>query len=413
MPTYFTALALLHSGSASPPGDIAAAGESLAHDREVRPFTPDPVGLDLLVRLVGLPVDRVPAYVELEFTGVVGVGEALRASGYLGDTVWTITLDDGTTTTVANTEPIIDVRSLQVVSGSPVWTPVPALRFSGAALALIGSGTTGVSVRVTTQSRFDGGWSTVAIAAFAAGSTNADRRAVATQAYNAVVYRSGGAQAVQGNAGTPGGPAYPPTTLQQDAALVDCVWSGPAPWGAVYVDTSDVGVSSTERTRIPADVASNSLAAYQRYPAAFLRRPTFGRGVELLDQWPDAITTGDGALTIYATSQDLAWSQWRFQVDGASFVVLLNHNGVAGLRRPADVWNQVIVPAMSSGAPLEVWDLCCNDPVPKFGGLLSRLEFLEYAVFMLGLVDGEEGVENAYTVVAQTGGVTPPEPPGG
>lgn len=398
MPSFFTSLAVLHSGSAAPAGEPATSSARLSPVALAAAIAPDPVGLDLIARFPELGPLDLPAELELVFVG----GGGMTARTALGDTTWTVVDAAGAQTIVDNGGlPTIDSRSLEVVGVDPVWTPVPAARFSGGMLAAVtADGATAVTGRASVQSRQAGSWSLAAAGNFVSADDDAGRAVLALNTYRAVTYRSGAAQPVQGNVGASGGPAFPPTTLAQDAVLLDCVWSGVAPWGAVYVDASDVGVSSTERTRIPPDVPSNAAANYLRYPAAFYRRPTFGRGVQLETPWADAITTGAGALTIYATPVDLAFSQWLFQLDGATFRVFIGHNGASGLRRPADIWNQVIVPAMNRDTPLELYELTGGGPV--FVGYLSRLEFLEYACFIIAA--GDDG-EIPFELVAQTGGV--------
>lgn len=412
MPIVFQPLAALHSGTAAGAlGRVRAAPDTAFDDIVTLNPTADPLGLDLLARFTTAPggaaVDRqlrpdlVVIGVTVRVIGVIQAGEPRIMQARIGENDWLVTDDAGLTSSLSNGAPCIEQRSLGVVGPLLAWEPIPALRFAAGTWA---APPDSFNVTVTLAQRLRGAAGSALWGGFLDTAADPTGRTLLDTSLRSLSRRAGGLFATQGNVGSLGAPAFPPTTVQQDAVLVDCVFAGPSPFAAVWVDASDVGPTTTERTRIPVDIASNNVASYQRYPAAFFRRPTFARAVERPEPAnPASIHTLDGAPAIYTTAVDVTASRWWFQVDGVGFHVLLQHGApnYSGLRRPADIWNQVIVSALNREAPLDLFSLGGGTPLR---GLLQRLEFMEYATFL----DGYDSEGNpAYTLTPQTGAEAP------
>jgi hypothetical protein len=426
MPTYYSPLSALHSGSAAGSlGRTPGAPDSSSPITMTIPLATDPLSVDLIGRWTTAPgmgpvqplltPDVVVIGVEL-VVNAAGAGEPLILRAKCGETSWTTTTAAGATTRLDNGGRLcIEQRSAQAVGLLFTWTPVPAVTFSGATLAAWAVEPISASVTFVLASRHRAAFGAAMWGGFRDEPADLTSRLLLENSLRSLSTRGGALFPVQGNVGAIGAPPFPPLDSSQDSVMVDCMYAGPSPYAATWCDASDIGPSSTERVRLPVDLASNNAASYQRYPASFFRRPTFVRGVELAAEDPTAtggaatnssITTADGALCLYTTTVDVVASTWLLQIDGVAWRTTILHDTYTGLRRPADIWNRVIVGAIARNGPLE---LRGSDPATSFPllGFLQRLEFLEYATFLAGYQVVEGSYLNAYVPAAQIGADIP------
>jgi hypothetical protein len=159
----------------------------------------------------------------------------------------------------------------------------------------------------------------------------------------------------------------------------NCSFTGIAPEGAVYVRPEDLGNSNEQ---IPAAVGSNTAAHFRFHPSVFVRRSDYYNGVmrRVRDSVALAQTSQGQPLKIVSVTQDPVASNWLFQIDGQISLVSVTHPAGSDLRRPRDIWNTVIVPAIDGSAAARQ-ALTVGIPGSSQGsvGVLSRLKYLEYA----------------------------------
>lgn len=395
MPIVFQPLAAMHSGTAAAGhGRASAAPDVTLEERLTANFAADPLGSGALVAYF----DQLnPALVitEARLTVQSPGGEITLAWGLAGDDSWWVVDAAGATIRVLNDglEPIADAWPI-LVGADTVYAQYPTIVFGPTLVALFLAGNpTSVTGILKLSMRNRDAVSDAQVGLFYDDALE-DGTELLETTLRTLSRRAGAQYPTQQNVGGVGAPPYPATSVDQDAVLIDCVYSGPSAYGRVWCDAGDVGPSTTARTRIPADLASNNVASYLRYPASFYRRPSFTRGIaRAILPRTDGITTAPGALNIYTTNVDVVASTWLIQVDGVMGIITVRHDTIAGLRRPADIWNKVFVHHFNT-----------NDPLVVYGGinlgLLSRLEFLEYAAFLGGFSDLEGS--DAYTLIAQT-----------
>jgi hypothetical protein len=82
------------------------------------------------------------------------------------------------------------------------------------------------------------------------------------------------------------------------------------------------------------------------------------------------------------TAAAATFSVWRLLIKGNACTVILSHNGL-DVRRPRDIWNQVLVPAMNRGAtPTPIYGYRYGLNQKQFFpiGQLEELEYLDYAL---------------------------------
>lgn len=387
MSAIYQPLCVLHrSPSAASPGSNPgrSAGAELP-DPLVGLLEIDPAGGTLLLaRLAALGHDvQVVQVVLVPTGGGVTAAEPAFMSAALGESSWTVTTNDGATFRVANTSPCILERTLTRTAGALLVTePMPSLVLDGSTLALFVTPPTGYSARVWVRPRNWDAATTTQHGAYRDPLTTTLAQLLDVQR-GYLATRSGAAWQVQPS--QLGALPLPSSSAAASSAgwAIDCVFASSGPLGAVWVDSSDVGVSTPTKTQIPTNLSENSPEAFNRYPSSFYRRPGFGRGVlvageQLGTRDTDSITTVAGVPTIYVTDVDLAASEWLVQIDGVAVRLVLSHEGLSGIRRPLDVWNRLIVPAIQANRYLANWSGV------EVVGQIDRLEWLEYARFLGG-----------------------------
>ena len=131
--------------------------------------------------------------------------------------------------------------------------------------------------------------------------------------------------------------------------------------GNPIVLASDIGISFGQ---IPADSDTWVASQFAPHPRAFIRASdrilsvrNIG-GTRELDQQPEL--ADDVTLVPLVATRQPSHSLWRLNIDGTSQEVLLAHVDSSGnaidVRRPRDIWQQVVVPAIANGDALTIYD---------------------------------------------------------
>lgn len=132
------------------------------------------------------------------------------------------------------------------------------------------------------------------------------------------------------------------------------------PRGRVFVAPADLGAGLGQID--PTTPIGNTATVFEQHPTVFIRRGANVRAVGAVENfrqgWGDP-ATGDGyqineyrgAPAIYVCATRPEGSIWRLYFDGAPVDVSVPHGPTLDLRRPRDVWNTIIAPLVSDGAP--------------------------------------------------------------
>lgn len=206
-----------------------------------------------------------------------------------------------------------------------------------------GVGITGVPSQGSAQPQ----WSSALVGAFADDALGdipslGDLRAMYARYENLFAGRGGGGSVVT----LPTGVA---TVRSCDAAFAD-------PWGRVLLSPSDVGSGPGQ---IPTGRRSWLGSMFDNHPQVFVRLSNKVRGLAaasafgLSDLTP--ITGTPAMFRLYQVVRAPTHSTWRMVIDGQPQLLTFQHPQGSDLRRPVDIWNQVIVPAIitmgASGGP--------------------------------------------------------------
>ena len=176
-------------------------------------------------------------------------------------------------------------------------------------------------------------------------------------------------------------------------------WSTAA--GVYWVDPSDVGVGIG---KIPADPTMLTADVLRGHPAVFVRGPmkVHALASQQADSALPAINLAIPLTPVEVWTVDAPpdGSRWCFVVDGQAFRVDINHLGM-NLRRPADIWNAIIVGGIEQPRPADLGMTQLVGSVPplvwRTRGRFTRLSFLEYARFVEPLfAGGPPAVTNIY-----------------
>lgn len=174
-----------------------------------------------------------------------------------------------------------------------------------------------------------------------------------------------------------------PTTLGISASgpitALNCSLAGIAPEGAVYIRPEDIGNAAEQ---IPASVTANSKAHFRFHPSVFVRRSAYYNGIMRRVQDPLDVAVPNLAqpLRIVSVTQDPLSSNWMLLIDGQMSLVSILHPDGSDLRRPRDIWNQVLSPAIEGSASARA---AITVGIPGSSqssvGVLARLKYVEYA----------------------------------
>jgi len=166
--------------------------------------------------------------------------------------------------------------------------------------------------------------------------------------------------------------------------IEQCAYAAPSADGFFWCGTSDIGTG-------PGQIDPNPLLwsadMFRPHPRTFMRSPSHARGVvsQLLLEDANEIAGGFPGVNVWVVQSAPVWSKWVLVIDGAAHTVIFPHPVASDIRRPRDVYSQVVVPALqkaiSQGSPMEVWrDAGAGTLVNR--GYLSRLNFVQYARFV-------------------------------
>lgn len=154
--------------------------------------------------------------------------------------------------------------------------------------------------------------------------------------------------------------------------------------GVIWLRPGDVGNGAHQ---IPPAVANNSASHYAFFPGVFLRRTDFLRDLSTISPAEaDPVTTLAGALPLFQVDRPPTYSRWVLHLDGQFRVVTVAHPQGSDLRKPLEIWNAVIVPAIRLGSLITY-------SFSEGGG--QRLFFPTGQVILTGAnqVDGAEFIE--------------------
>lgn len=348
-----------------------------------------------------IPRDSTIVAAQLFFAGGF-TGTLVSAAGR---TTWSVsgTGVAATNATLANGAAVFDddSRNLVLVGGAAA-TLVAAAATTVQAFAYYKRGPNGgVGVAgVPTQGSAQPQWSSALVGAFADDAlgdvppTGDLRGMFAREELRLTAAGGGGSSVVQ-----PGGTI---PLRMCDASYTD-------PWGRVLLTGSDVGTGVGQISPL----RSSWLASqFDAHPQCFVRLTSKVRGLATAQTFTFTDTTpinsSPAVMRLYTVVRAPTHSTWLVVIDGVPQTLTFAHPAGSDLRRPADIWNAVLVPAMltrsNTGGPgtpagtaagvseAVTWEvqpgagifpvIAPSYPTVTFrlrGGLPRRLGFLSYA----------------------------------
>ena len=168
-----------------------------------------------------------------------------------------------------------------------------------------------------------------------------------------------------------------------DIVANDCQFAAVGPDCRIFIEAGDQGNLAEQ---IPAGVEDNMALHFRFHPTVFMRRTNYVRSVHRVYRDPLTInvTQNGQPIRITTVTTQPTESFWLIIVDGVPQIVAINH-GVADLRRPRDIWNQLWVPLIHSDQSVGTCPLL--EVAPDTGlrgpGISElRLKFLDYARYI-------------------------------
>lgn len=165
-----------------------------------------------------------------------------------------------------------------------------------------------------------------------------------------------------------------------------------------FVHPTDIG---TNPGQIPPSMASNLASTFRLHPSTFLRETSKIRGLRMRPELrifePITSATEPPFLpTIEAVVRAPTMSRWLIIIDSTPIIIGVQHPAGSDLRRPRDVWNQILSPALTdrnTGTGFAAGSVYVGYPTPSANtfvqtGLLREVSFIEYAEF-LSFHDGD------------------------
>lgn len=267
-----------------------------------------------------------------------------------------------------NGEPTIVERAPVDVGGELAYSHRPALRIKGDTLTKVGAGVSQLQGELLVARSVD----VASLANFGLFTSDVeDVNAVAGKLLAELeLRRSGGLYALGTTAG--GGVV----------SVRGVTFAAASPFGAIWVRDSDIGNSSDQ---IPTSFASNQSYRYNFHPAYFHVRADSARAALSNGPWKSAIDTRAGALSIYKSTKDWTHSAWRLSYDGVAFDVVIDHNGITGLRRPLEVWQSVMVPRILNNAQTSTWRTYVTPGAVRVyepAGSIAHYRYMDFALFL-------------------------------
>lgn len=129
--------------------------------------------------------------------------------------------------------------------------------------------------------------------------------------------------------------------------LIGCGYAAVGPEATIYIAPEDFGAT------IPLDVSNNTASAFRNNPTIFLTPKgcanAGGVAVRAVDAVPLTTTLNGQPVGIHIVETAPVRTRWLFCVDGFEFLAYVEHPVGSDIRRPRDIWSQVIVPLLGSG----------------------------------------------------------------
>lgn len=180
------------------------------------------------------------------------------------------------------------------------------------------------------------------------------------------------------------------TTISIPGAAAAFGWRNP------FIIAADIGNGFGQ---VPANVANRTAATFAPHPRAFIRSSDRLYQLRLLQPNPainaPAIDSDTILLPLLVGGSRPTHSLWRVLIKGNTADVIFSH-GTLDVRRPRDIWRQVIMPMIAKGgsSPVPIYDYVFVGLAPNLvksfyvSGQLDQLEFLDYAL-CLDLLNSE------------------------
>jgi hypothetical protein len=177
-----------------------------------------------------------------------------------------------------------------------------------------------------------------------------------------------------------------------------------------YVLAGDVGNSDWQ---IPApDPAGNTSAKFRNHPSVFIRAQSAIRGLHHPARYPYDVAPITSAppdisgVQLRTVDRAPTHSRWLLRVDSELLDVVIAHPAGSDIRRPRDIWNQVIVPTIGQAGgqsrPLALYDSKVEGAARTFHqlGTLHATPYIQGGTFWEPLdADSSE----ITTLIPQTG----------
>lgn len=133
--------------------------------------------------------------------------------------------------------------------------------------------------------------------------------------------------------------------------LPKCSMAYADPWGRVVMTTADLGAGLGQ---IPTDRTLWSAQQFLNQPQAFVRLADHVRGIGTARRRNpaiDAVPLQSGVaatMALYTVARAPLFSTWWCIIDGVSQEITFQHPAGSDLRRPADIWRELIVPYITA-----------------------------------------------------------------
>lgn len=175
-------------------------------------------------------------------------------------------------------------------------------------------------------------------------------------------------------------------TLPNGEIIKNCSYAAMSPEGIAWILAADYGAANN----IPVLVTSNTANAFRLHPGVFLRNVGGSYVKSVTRRWRDEISivaanTGSQPIGILQLTNATVQSKWLVVIDGVASVVFIGHPEGTDYRRPKDIWNNVIVPLITSTGSDTV-RISTRDIYGNVLGTETRWQYLSYARYL-----GSEG----------------------
>lgn len=147
----------------------------------------------------------------------------------------------------------------------------------------------------------------------------------------------------------------PSSTVMAGTTVVQwCSATGIAPEGRIWIDPGDIG--GIGPNAIPGNVTDNTAEQFLAHPSVFIPSGSskYIRSVNRIAADDIEITAAfvKNPIVITSISTPVSESYWLVGVDGAQYIIRLQHPAGTDYRRPKDIWNNMIAPALIQGAQI-------------------------------------------------------------